>query len=72
MNSEAPPPMTLGEIKNRLRQTFEEAWKREIEDDKPNEEITSEELVRWTSAAAAKMELAIRALIEDRRRNVKK
>lgn len=58
-------PMTISEIKDDLRYTFRQVWMREIEDSKPELDITSEEIVRWTALAAAKMELAIKALVAE-------
>lgn len=57
-----PDPRTVSDLKEDLRYAFGEAWKREIEDANPDAEITKEEITRWTGLAAAKMELAIKAL----------
>lgn len=57
--------MTIAEIKDGLRNTFKQAWMREIQPWKPDESITKDEMICWTACAAAKMELAIKALVKE-------
>lgn len=60
-----PDPVTIADLKDDLRFIFRNVWTREIEDSKPELDITSEEIVRWTAIAAAKMETAIKALVAE-------
>jgi hypothetical protein len=62
---QTPDPVTISDLKDDLRSIFRQAWMREIEDCKPEREITSEEIIRWTTKVAAKMELAIKALVKE-------
>lgn len=62
---EVPDPVTVAELKGDLRRIFRQAWMREIEESKPELAITSEEIVRWTTTAATKMDLAIKALVAE-------
>lgn len=67
-----PDPMTVDDLKEELRNSFRRAWTREVEDLKPESDITSEEIARWTAKAAEKMDLAIKALVAEEVAQVEK
>ncbi len=60
-----PDPMTISDLKDEMRGIFRRTWTQEIEDSKPDQNVTSEEIIRWTSLAAFKMGEAIKALVAE-------